>query len=160
MIWIGHDSRTGQYLSSSGRNCNYGIRTTKQIKRIGCQTLKSLIESNKLLIFDPDIIFELSTFIEKSGSYEADEGYHDDLTMTLVLFAWASNDSMFKDLMNTNNRQALYDQQIRTIEEEMTPFGFINNGISDDAHPQVIDGDLWLTDKYHDSMEDFIRSNY
>ena len=160
MIWIGHDSKTGQYLSSSGRNCNYGIRTTKQIKRIGCQTLKSLIESNKLLIFDPDIIFELSTFIEKSGSYEADEGYHDDLTMTLVLFAWASNDSMFKDLMNTNNRQALYDQQIRTIEEEMTPFGFINNGISDDAHPQVIDGDLWLTDKYHDSMEDFIRSNY
>lgn len=157
IIWVGYDSKNGQYLSSSGRSSNRGVRTTKQIKRIGCQTLKSLVENNKLLIFDPDIIFELSTFIEKSGSYEADEGYHDDLTMTLVLFAWASNDMMFKDLMNTNNRQALYSRQIKTIEEELTPFGFIDNGINYDNEPQVMDGDLWLTDKYQNGLDDYIR---
>jgi len=157
MIWVGHDSRYGQYLSSSGRQSNLGVRTTKQIKRIGCSTLKSLVENNKLLVFDKDIISEFSTFVEKSGSFEADEGYHDDLTMTLVLFAWASNDMMFRDLMNANNRQALYNQQIRTIEEELTPFGFINDGTPEELLPEVVDGDLWLSDKYQKDLSDFIR---
>jgi hypothetical protein len=157
MIWVGHDSRYGQYLSSSGRQSHLGVRTTKQIKRIGCSTLKSLVENNKLLVFDKDIISEFSTFVERSGSFEADEGYHDDLTMTLVLFAWASNDMMFRDLMNANNREALYNQQIRTIEEELTPFGFINDGTPEELLPEVVDGDLWLSDKYQKDLSDFIR---
>ena len=126
MIWVGHDTRVGQFLSSSGRSASYGVRTTKQIKRIGCSTFKSLVEENKLLIFDQDVISELSTFTERNGSFEADEGYNDDLCMTLVLFSWASNDPLFKDLMNSNNRKALYQQQMMNIEEELTPFGFIS----------------------------------
>ena len=157
MIWVGSDARYGQVMSSSGRHSNLGLRTTKQVKRIGCATLKSLVETNKLLIFDKDIISEFSTFIEHNGVFQADEGYHDDLTMTLVLFAWASNDIMFKDLMNANNRQALYSQQMQTIEDELTPFGFIDNGIPDEFQPEVIGGDLWLTDKYHKNMLDFIK---
>lgn len=157
MIWVGSDSRHGQYLSSSGRQSHLGVRTTKQIKRIGCATLKSLVENNKLLVFDKDIISEFSTFIEHSGSFEADEGYHDDLTMTLVLFAWASNDMLFRDMMNSNNRQALYNQQIRNIEEELTPFGFINDGTPEELLPEVVDGDLWLSDKYQKDLSDFIR---
>jgi hypothetical protein len=155
MIWVGSDSRYGQVLSSSGRSATLGVRTTKQIKRIGCATLKSLVENNKLLVFDKDIISEFSTFIEHNGSFEADEGYNDDLVMTLVLFAWASNDLLFKDLMNTNNRQALYSQQIKNIEEELTPFGFIDNGIPDEFKPEVIDGDLWLTDRYQKDLSDY-----
>ncbi len=157
MIWVGSDSRHGQYLSSSGRQSHLGVRTTKQIKRIGCATLKSLVENNKLLVFDKDIISEFSTFVEKSGSFEADEGYHDDLTMTLVLFAWASNDMLFRDMMNANNREALYNQQIRNIEEELTPFGFINDGTPEDLLPEVVDGDLWLSDQYQKDLSDFIR---
>jgi len=157
MIWVGSDSRYGQVLSSSGKSATLGVRTTKQIKRIGCATLKSLVESNKLLVFDKDIISEFSTFIEHNGSFEADEGYHDDLVMTLVLFAWASNDLLFKDLMNSNNRQALYSQQIQNIEQELTPFGFIDNGIPDEYRPEVIDGDLWLTDKYQKDLSDFFK---
>lgn len=158
MIWVGSDARYGQHLSGSGKGANLGVRTTKQIKRIGCASLKSLVENNKLLVFDKDIISEFSTFVEKSGSYEADEGYHDDLVMTLVLFAWASNDPLFKDLMNTNNRQALFSQQIRNIEEELTPFGFIDNGYSDELQPEVIDGDLWITDKYQRGLKDYLAS--
>ena len=155
MIWVGHNSRYGQFLSNTGRNANLGLRTTQQVKRIGCTTLKSLIVEQKLLLFDSDIIQELSTFVESKGSFAADEGYHDDLVMTLVLFAWASNDPLFKDLMNTNNRKALYEQQISKIEEELTPFGILQ-----DEQPQeytVEGGDLWLSDEYQKDYQKFLK---
>ena len=95
--------------------------------------------------------------MEARGSFEADEGYHDDLTMTLVLFAWASNDPLFKDLMNSNNRKALYEQQINQIEEELTPFGFMNNGVEAEPDFEVADGDLWLSDKYQSDYQKFLR---
>ena len=157
MIWVGSDARYGQVLSSSGRSSILGVRTTKQVKRIGCATLKSLVEENKLLVFDRDIISEFSTFIEHNGVFQADEGYNDDLTMTLVLFAWATNDPMFKDLMNANNRQALYSSQMKSIEDELTPFGFIDNGQSMEPDVEVIDGDIWLSDKYQKDYSDFIK---
>jgi len=159
MIWVGSDARYGQHLSTSGRGATLGVRTTKQIKRIGCATLKSLVENNKLLVFDKDIISEFSTFIESKGSFEADEGYNDDLTMTLVLFSWASNDMMFKDLMNTNNREALFKQQMINIEEELTPFGFIDDGVPEEFRPEVVGGDLWLTDKFQSNLKEFIENN-
>ena len=155
MMWVGHDSKYGQFLSSSGRNAVLGVRTTKQIKRIGCSTLKSLIEEDKLLIFDSDIISELSTFVEQRGSFQADEGYHDDLTMSLVLFAWASNDPLFKDLMNANNREALYKQKMVQIEEELTPFGFFDD--KQEQEYEVAGGDLWLSDKYQKDYQKFLK---
>ena len=133
------------------------MRTTKQVKRIGCSTLKSLIEEDKLLIFDSDIISEFSTFVEQRGSFQADEGYHDDLIMSLVLFSWASNDPLFKDLMNANNRKALYKQKIVQIEEELTPFGLIN-----DHQPEVYevkDGDLWLHDSFQKDYQEFLKEH-
>ena len=157
MIWVGTDSRYGQHLSGTGKNAHLGVRTTKQIKRIGCASLKTLIENNKLLVFDKDIISEFSTFIEHNGSFEADEGYHDDLVMTLVLFAWVTNDPLFKDLMNSNNRDALFRQQIINIEEELTPFGFINNGTPEEHLPEVVGGDLWLSDKYQNNIKEFLE---
>ena len=156
MIWVGHDTKYGQFLSSSGRNANLGVRTTKQIKRIGCSTFKSLVEEEKLLIFDKDIISEISTFVEKRGSFEHDEGYTDDLVMSLVLFSWASNDPLFKDLMNSNNRKALYNQQILKIEEELTPFGIFND--LEDPEYEVADGDVWLSDKFQNDYQEFLKT--
>jgi len=160
MIWVGSDARYGQVLSSSGRSSILGVRTTKQVKRIGCATLKSLVEENKLLVFDRDIISEFSTFIEHNGVFQADEGYNDDLTMTLVLFAWATNDPMFKDLMNANNRQALYSSQMQNIEDELTPFGFIDNGQSTELEVEVVGGDVWLNDKYQKDYSDFLKERH
>jgi hypothetical protein len=156
MIWVGHDSKYGQFLSSSGRNATLGVRTTKQIKRIGCSTFKSLVEEEKLLIFDKDIISEISTFVERRGSFEHDEGYTDDLVMSLVLFSWASNDPLFKEIMNSSNRKALYNQQILKIEEELTPFGIFND--LEDPEFEVADGDVWLSDKFQNDYQEFLKS--
>jgi hypothetical protein len=109
-----------------------GVNTDRRVKRIGCHNLKSLIEEKKLLIFDADIISEISTFIEQRGSYSADEGYHDDLVMTLVLFAWVTTQSYFKDLNNINLREVMYKNQMERIEQELTPFGFIDDGVERD----------------------------
>lgn len=157
MIWVGSDTRYGQYMSTSGRSAKLGIRTTNQVKRIGCSTFKSLVEENKLLLFDADVISEISTFIESKGSFAADEGYHDDLIMPLVLFSWASNESLFKDLTNANNRQALYAQKMVQIEEEMTPFGFMGNLENNEPEFFVDSGDLWLTDKWQNDYKRFLE---
>jgi hypothetical protein len=106
----------------------FGVNTDKKVKRIGCMTIKSLIEESKLLITDIDTIAEISTFIETRGTYKADEGYHDDLIMTLVLFGWLTTNPYFKDLNNVNMREIMYESHIKQIEDELTPFGFYDNG--------------------------------
>lgn len=111
----------------SGRS-QVGVITDKKVKRIGCSSLKMLIEETKLLITDADIISELSTFIESKGSYSADIGYHDDLVMTLVLFGWLVNQPYFKELNNVDLRKMIYQNQMKQIEESLTPFGFYNDG--------------------------------
>ena len=105
-----------------------GVNTDKRVKRIGCHNFKAMVEEDKLLINDPDTISEISTFIEKRGSYEADEGYHDDLVMPLVLFGWLTTQSYFKELNNINMRKIMYEKQIKAIEEDLTPFGFYDDG--------------------------------
>jgi len=145
VFFVGSNSKSGQYLSggfSSG--ATLGVRTTKQVKRLGCTSFKSLVESTKLLIHDPDIINEISTFIEVRGSHKADEGYQDDLVMCLVLFSWATNELFFKDLTDTNLRKALYEEQFKQIEENLTPFGIIENGIPEEERPQIMTDAIWF----------------
>lgn len=151
---VGSSAKTGQYLTAGFKGSAFlGVKTTKQVKRIGCSNLKTLIESKKLLIFDKDIISELSTFIEVRGSYAADEGYHDDLVMTLVLLAWASRDPYFRELTNVNLRNALFENQMKQIEEELTPFGMLNTGIPEKVSAEVVHGDLWITG----SMDEYVN---
>jgi hypothetical protein len=111
-----------------GGQTQLGVNTDKKVKRTGCHNFKALLEENKLIIEDADIISEISTFIEKRNSYEADEGYHDDMVMSLVLFSWLTSTSYFKDLNNVNLRQIMYEKKIKAMEEELTPFGFYDNG--------------------------------
>jgi hypothetical protein len=111
-----------------GSKSQLGVNTDKRVKRIGCHNFKAIVEENKLLITDPDTISEISTFIEKRGSYEADEGYHDDLVMPLVLFGWLTTQPYFKELNNINMRKIMYEKQMKAIEEDLTPFGFYDDG--------------------------------
>ncbi len=135
-----------QYLSPGfGRATQMGVRMTKQVKRQGCFTLKSLMEENKLLVFDAETISEFSTFIEKQGTWMADEGYFDDLVMSLVLFAWVTSNSYFKDLTDIDIRAKLYDNQMKQIEEELTPFGLIIDGTEEETF--IDSGDLWTVDR-------------
>ena len=133
-----------------GGKTQLGVMTDKKIKRIGCSNFKSMVEEKKLIINDADTISEISTFIQKKSSYSADEGYHDDLVMPLVLFSWLTTNSYFKDLTNINIRKELYDARIKMIEEEVTPFGFINNG-EDENQMIDVNGQVWQVDSYQKS---------
>jgi len=123
-------STAGQVVSGGfgGGKTQLGVTTDKKVKRIGCMNFKTLVEENKLLVQDIDTISEITTFIEVKDSYKADEGYHDDLVMPLVLFSWLTTNPYFKDLNDVNIRQLTYEHRIKQIEDELTPFGFLNDG--------------------------------
>jgi len=155
ILSVSYDGRTGQFLSAGFKSgTTLGVRTTRQVKRLGCQILKGLIENNKFLIQDSDIISEISTFIEQKGTYAADLGYHDDLVMTLVIFAWATNELYYKDITNSDLRLDLYESQIRDIEDDLTPFGFMDDGI-EDLPPEIdkFGGDVWFHKDLNAEME-------
>ena len=135
-----------QYITPGfGKQTRLGVTTSKAVKRQGCFAFKSLMEEKKLLLFDSDIIQELSTFIERSGTFQADEGYHDDLAMCLVLFGWVTTNSFFSDLTNVNVREGIYNSEMRMIENDLTPFGYIDDGTGQEI--EVMGGDLWVFEK-------------
>ena len=121
--------RAGQQIGGGfAKNIQLGIRTSKQLKRIGCSALKEMIESDKLIISDFDTISELTTFAVKHNSYEAEEGSNDDLAMTLVIFSWLVQQRYFKDLTDLDIRKKLADEQMKALEEDLLPFGIIDDG--------------------------------
>jgi hypothetical protein len=135
-----------QYVTPGfGKSTRLGVNTSKQVKRQGCFNFKSLMEEKKLLVFDAEIIHEISTFIEKGQGYQADEGYHDDLVMCMVLFGWLSTMPFFKELVDVNTREGLYNKEMRTISHELTPF--VHTKSNDGPKPWVASGDYWLVDE-------------
>jgi hypothetical protein len=146
--------RAGQVVGQgfSGRKSQFGIKMSKQVKRVGCSNLKTIIEDDKLLIGDYDIISELTTFISKNNSFEADDGYNDDLAMCLVIFSWLIVQEYFKEMTNNDVRKRIYEEQKDQIEQDMTPFGFIIDGLNEEERIFVdSDGDTWIT---ADAQED------
>jgi hypothetical protein len=136
IIFTENGGRSGKRVSGGfGKNVDRGIRTTTSVKRIGCSILKMLIEQKQLLIPDFNTIQELSRFSKKGNSYEAESGSHDDMVMTLVLFAWLSDQAYFKDLTDINTIMALREKTDQQIEEDMLPFGFIDDGNSSEDTP-------------------------
>ena len=125
--------RKGQTLDGGfgASQTQLGLRTTKAVKRLGCSILKSLIEGDKLLIEDYAIINELVSFVSKNHSFEADMGHHDDLVMCMVLFSWLTTQNYFKDLTNMDIRKNLFQDKMENLEEEVTPFGFVEDGSQD-----------------------------
>ena len=138
--------RAGQILGAgfSGRGSGFGVKMTKQIKKIGCANIKTLIESDKIGIHDFDIVQEMSTFVRRGQSWQAEEGNTDDLMMCLVIFGWLSNQPFFKEMTDTNARQMLYEEQQALIEQDMAPFGFVDDGTPDHEKVEVDEyGDVW-----------------
>src|SRR6056300_961097 len=135
-----------QYITPGfGRSTRLGVNTSKQVKRQGCFNFKSLMEEKKLLVFDAEIIHEISTFIEKGQGYQADEGYHDDLVMCMVLFGWLSTMPFFKELVDVNTREGLYNKEMKTISQELTAFIHIKS--NEEPKGEVMSGDYWITDE-------------
>lgn len=146
--------RKGQVLDGgfgSGTS-QFGVRTTEVVKRSGCSILKSLVEADRLVIQDFDVIKELFAFVAKKNSFEAEVGYNDDLVMTLVLFGWLSTQPYFKDLSSMDIRKDIYQETINKLEEEMTPFGFIDDGMDDQPTTTESDGTQWFRERQSDRL--------
>ena len=136
--------RNGQVVGSgfSGKKSQLGVRTTQAVKKLGCSNLKTLLEDDKILFWDYEIISELTTFAQKHNSFEAEEGCNDDLAMCLVLFAWLVAQDYFKEMTDNDVRKRIYEEQKNQIEQDMAPFGFISDGF-DDGEFVDKDGDRW-----------------
>ena len=144
---IDHHHIKGQTISGGFRKSSgFGIKTTKTVKKIGCANLKTLIESDKLLIQDFDTIAELNTFVRVRDSYAAEEGNNDDIVMGLVLFAWLTAQTYFKDSTNIDIRKVLLEENDMLGDEDMAPVGFIDDGLKPEV--TVDSGDVWSEKGY------------
>ena len=143
--------RAGQIVGSgfSGKKSQLGVRTTAAVKKLGCSNLKTLLEDDKLLTCDYDIISELTTFAQKHNSFEAEEGCNDDLAMCLVIFAWLVAQDYFKEMTDNDIRKRLYEEQKNQIEQDMAPFGFIADGFNESTFTDN-EGETWYADEYGD----------
>ena len=147
LIMASMRGRAGQVLGGgfSGGRAQLGVRTTKAVKRIGCSNLKQLIEDDKLIVEDLEIISELSTFIVKGSSFEADDGCTDDLVACMFIFAWATDQTYFKELTDMDIRSTMMREQQDALEQDMAPFGFVINGLEDENIGEMVDeyGTKW-----------------
>ena len=141
--------RSGQTLGGGfGKGAQLGIRTTKEVKRKGCSNTKDLIEGDKLLIWDLDTINELTTYVAKGQSFEADEGYHDDLVTTIVLFGWLVNQKYFTEITDLDLREKMFKEQLAEAEAQMLPFGFIDDGRNSfEVETVQMGGETWIVDE-------------
>ncbi len=143
--------RAGQIVGQgfSGKKTQLGLKMSKTVKKVGCLNLKTVIESDKLIFNDYDIISELTTFIQKNQSFEAEDGCNDDLAMCLVIYSWLLMQPYFKELTDQDVRKRLYEEQKNQIEQDMSPFGFIVDGTEESTFLDS-NGNRWYTDEYGD----------
>jgi len=143
--------RAGQIVGQgfSGKKTQLGVKMSKTVKKVGALNLKTMIEEDKLFINDYDIIAELTTFIQKNNSFEAEDGCNDDLAMCLVIYAWLVAQDYFKELTDQDVRKRIYEEQKNQIEQDMAPFGFISDGFDEQSFVDK-DGDRWYVDEYGD----------
>ena len=121
-----------------------GMTMNRKVKRIGCSNLKDLIEEKRLHVVDLDTISECSTFEARGNSFEASNGNHDDLVMNLVMFAWYVGTESFVNQTDMTMKQMLYKEKIKSIEDEITPVGIIDDGMQVEER-EISDGDIWVT---------------
>jgi len=143
--------RAGQVVGQgfSGKKTQLGVKMSKTVKKVGSLNLKTMIEADKLLFKDYEIMSELTTFIQKHNSFEAEEGCNDDLAMCLVIYAWLVAQDYFKELTDQDVRKRLYEDQKNQIEQDMAPFGFVDDGLDEGSFVDE-EGDRWHTDEYGD----------
>jgi len=147
VIYTMTKQKTLRVSGGFGGRTAQGVRTTKATKKIGCSNLKAIVESNKLLITDFDTIEELATFVAVRDTYKAEEGCHDDLAMTLVLFGWLVTQPYFKDLSNSDVRKNIAEENMRDIHDDLLPAGFIDDGIDTSSVDGFVvrdDADEWI----------------
>jgi hypothetical protein len=143
--------RAGQQLGAgfSGSKTQLGVKMSVATKKLGCSNLKTLVEETKLIFEDYNIVQELTTFIQKNNSFQAEEGCNDDLAMCLVIFSWVVAQDYFKEMTDNDVRKEIYNEKENQIEQDMSPFGFFSDGTEEGTFVDR-SGDVWHTDEYGD----------
>lgn len=100
--------------SSEKKEVRRGIYTSSSVKRKGCTSLRTLMEKAMLTFCDEEILAEATHFVSKRNTWKAEEGYHDDLMMCMVLFAWLATNYLFGDIIADREESILK----RKAEEE------------------------------------------
>ena len=138
--------RAGQIMGAGfAQNTQRGVRTTKQVKRLGCVNMKTMIEKQQIILNDFDVINELSTFIHKGNGYEAESGAHDDLVMCIVLLAWGTTQTFFKELTDTDFRAKILAEREKMWEDEVLPFAFYDDGQTEENEVNINNyGESWV----------------
>jgi len=145
-----------QQLSAGfARGVQLGLKMSPQVKRIGCSNLKMLIEGDKLQVNDFDTISELTTFVQDKNSFAAEEGANDDLVMTMVLFAWATTQKYFKEIVSHDIRKQLQLETLNQVDDETLPAPIIDDGREHNL--ELMDGDLWDSSIGGDTYGSFVR---
>ena len=130
------------HMESAIKADRIGVEMNRKVKRIGCSAIKDIIENGKLNIVDPQTITEMSTFVAKGVSFEASEGNHDDLMMNLVMFGYFAVGNNFEELTDVNLKEMMFEQRMKEIENDITPFGFIEDHNEEDKFDEaVLEGD-------------------
>jgi hypothetical protein len=129
--------RHGQVISGGFANRpTPGVRTTAQLKRVGCTNFKTLVEADKIILGDAEILDELYRFVETGDSYAAEEGAHDDLAMCCVIFAWMTMQPYFREWTDTNIREKIQQDNMKLLEEDLLPFD-IDMGVNSFGYEEV-----------------------
>jgi len=145
-----------QQLSAGfARGVQLGVKMSPQVKRIGCSNLKMLIEGDKFIINDFDVISELTTFVQDKNSFAAEEGSNDDLVMCLVTFAWVTTQKYFKEIVSHDIRKQFQVEHMNQMDDETLPEPIIEDGLSQGL--ELMDGDLWDSTSGGDTYGSFIR---
>ena len=149
------NKKAQQISAGFGRGVQLGLKMSSQVKRIGCTNLKTLIETDKLIIKDFETISELTSFISDGTTWKAEEGKTDDVVMTLVMFAWMTTQKYFKDVVNHDLRKQLQLEKLSQMDEETIPGPIIDNGL--DVPFLVEGGDVWVTGNQGEVYAEYFR---
>lgn len=147
LIKIEAKGKQGQQQSPGfKKKIAFGLKQSTQTKMIGCTNLKTLVESDKLIINDEATINELMTFSADKKTFKAEEGSNDDMAMTLVNFGWLTGQKYFKENINNDIRKTLQKEILDIMDQDIVPFGIIDNGIDKPGDKDAA-GDLWFEDR-------------
>ena len=145
-----------QQLSAGfARGIQLGLKMSPQVKRIGCSNLKAIIEGDKYLISDFDTYSELTTFVASKNSFAAESDANDDLVMCLVMFAWATTQKYFKEIVNHDLRKQVQLESMNQVDEITPPAPLIENGLEHKF--EILDGDVWEKADSGETYAGFIR---
>src|SRR5699024_6949007 len=90
-----------------------------------------LIEKDKLKLNHKQTIMEFRTFSQNKLSWAAEDGFHDDLVMSLVIFAWLTTQQKFADFIDRDEMRLaseVFSRELEDMNEEYNPVVFVDAG--------------------------------